>query len=351
VGKTSFIFLCAGFSAPLGIPTMRNFIDKARQIRSTKPEYTYFNEIIESIRSTALAEKYYLHESDNIEEALSLLEMRDNLDGSNRKERFINFIKDVIETSTPPIPVVDKSDRSIKDWTKIFTPDQTWQGYCSFIASLNHAAFFDFKAAAGRNAIGVKLLDSDVNYSILTFNYDLVLENICIFLNHSFSWPNECLSVSGKLNANKKGIELPRLVKIHGSIDSGNIIPPTVNKGLYGNELPPTWREAYNILVKANEIRIIGYSLPQTDSYLKYLLMASIDRLNDLNQIDWIVRDKEGEVEKRFNEFVRFKNKRFKKADVSNYLGSLFGYTFNQPLNDKAKFDKLELAHEEFMRG
>lgn len=297
--KNVVYILGAGFSAPVGVPTMRNFIDQARKLRRGNESYAYFDRVIKLVQDTVSAATFFQHDSRNIEEALSLLEMKDSIEGTNQKDDLIRFIVEVIRASTPIIPQIDMAQMPSNFHVAMFTQNLNWQGYCSFLASMCQLEFRRMTNNEFRGLV-VQQIDNTAKYSILTLNYDLILENTCRYLLTSFQWgPTPKIHFNSAQETEHDG--WPQLVKIHGSVDTGNIIPPTFNKGLYGSELPHSWREAYDILARANEIRIIGYSLPQTDSYIKYLLMASVDRFKDLDRIDWIVRDARNEVHERYN--------------------------------------------------
>jgi hypothetical protein len=351
--KNVVYILGAGFSAPAGIPVMREFVDRARQLRRGNAQYSYFEKIIKLIQDTATAEKFFQHDSTNIEEALSFLEMKDNLEGSNTKQELINFIVDVIKASTPQAPEFRFSQIPPNEWTEVFTKDQIWKGYCAFVSSLSSLEFYEGTDFQMRG-IDVRRNDGDTLYSVLSLNYDLMLENTCQFVSRSYWWRNNPPMQFVKQHSMDTQQNWPQLVKIHGSIDTKEIIPPTFNKGLYGSSLPQSWRDAYDILVKANEIRVLGYSLPQTDSYIKYLLMASIDKFKDLDRIDWIALDSDGSLKSRFNQFITFKNKRFCSGDLKSYLNDIFNYaaSFSQPSGKKSiLFNFLERTHESFMQN
>jgi len=354
MAKNVVYILGAGFSAPLGIPIMRNFIDKARSLKRDNDKYSYFNKFIDLAQNTVSAAVYFQHDSRNIEEALSLLEMKDNLENTNTKDELINFIADVVQASTPKTPTIETKNRAYNFYDFLFTTDQVWQGYYAFVSSLAH---LDFRRWTDFQLPGIKIfkLNSTTEYSILSLNYDLVLENICESMANSFWWESKSRFRLVRNGIQNNDVEWPSLVKIHGSADTRDIIPPTFNKGLYGSKLPQSWRDAYESLSRANEIRVIGYSLPQTDSYIKYLLMASIDKFKDLDRIDWIVRDTSGEVENRIQKFIRFENIRVIKADAADYLKSVYSFAVNwrQTMQEENHigFNTLEETHEQFFRS
>ena len=264
MSKNVVYILGAGFSAPLGLPLMRDFIAKAQRLKRDNPQYKYFEKVIDLLKGTRSAGDFFEHDSKNIEEALSLLEMKDNFKAMNQKEELIKFIIDVINASTPPRIVFDTFQMSPGAPSEIFTKDQLWQGYCGFVASLAGLEFFQGPDYTTRGVKAQAIKHSD-EYSVISLNYDLVLENVAEFIHRTYRWGR---SIPFQFNRDAGEPNSIQLLKIHGSVDTGNIIPPTFNKGLYGSELPQSWRDAYKILANATEIRVIGYSLPQTDSYL-----------------------------------------------------------------------------------
>jgi len=50
------------------------------------------------------------------------------------------------------------------------------------------------------------------------------------------------------------------------------IVPPTWNKTMHRSQLENVWQAAANELAQAEEVIVIGYSLPETDYFFRYLL-------------------------------------------------------------------------------
>ncbi|MBI4838657.1 MAG: SIR2 family protein [Nitrospirae bacterium] len=87
-----------------------------------------------------------------------------------------------------------------------------------------------------------------------------------------------------------------KLIKLHGSINwqgySSNesfIIPPTWNKS--DIRVRKLWEAAYNELKEAKRIIILGYSLPQTDTYVESLLALALNENKILQNIFFINPD------------------------------------------------------------
>jgi hypothetical protein len=197
--------------------------------------------------------------------------------------------------------------------------------------------------------------DFQTHYSIITLNYDLLLENICRFINkqyrHStngvvtFATDTHSIEVEHSIN--------PILAKLHGSIET-TIVPPTWNKSDIDPKILDAWKLAYKALVEANYIRIIGYSLPATDTYVKYLLSSAVMKAFNLKKIDVICKDdSNGTIRKKYKKFINFKYYRFINGDVREYLFKNYDVCCN-PVNDhpeRIDMNGLEKAHEAFFGG
>jgi len=63
------------------------------------------------------------------------------------------------------------------------------------------------------------------------------------------------------------------------------IVPPTWAKGGQSTILRPVWTRALQALREAGRIFIIGYSLPRTDEFFKYLLALALSTNEQLDKI------------------------------------------------------------------
>lgn len=192
--------------------------------------------------------------------------------------------------------------------------------------------------------------DIDARYSILSLNYDLVLERISRYISELYPSADE---LKFEKDAYDRTWESCRLTKLHGCASESKIVPPTWAKGTHP-EIVPVWSNALSILEDANNIRFIGYSLPVADSYIKYLLKASIANSKHLKSIDVVCLDWDGTVRSRFEDFVDFKGLRFKNAGVLDYFDGIRDATRNKVVTNHSNpiefnFDKLEASHESFM--
>ena len=82
MNNTLYIF-GAGFSAPLGLPLMNNFLVKSKDLYfKDKSKYAYFDEVFNLIDEMSVSKNYYNTDLLNIEEILSILEMQSFLEES-----------------------------------------------------------------------------------------------------------------------------------------------------------------------------------------------------------------------------------------------------------------------------
>ncbi len=107
------------------------------------------------------------------------------------------------------------------------------------------------------------------------------------------------------------------------------IVPPTWNKGGYGKPLEQVWKSAFDEIKEAHRLIIIGYSLPETDSYFKYLLAIALSENESLRNI--IVVDPAGDaIEQRYSTFLtpnfRKRNFTFHPLDFRDWLDERLGH-------------------------
>lgn len=171
---------------------------------------------------------------------------------------------------------------------------KTWMNYCRFFDDLF------------RNSRSV---------SVITFNYDLLVEQILDHLNLRFDYGSaEGIRFDDSTRRRRLSQANPqvRIMKLHGSANWGvcrgcarsgtaldlvtafdrpyvptrrrrclvcrskyleaGIIPPILGKAGEARHVEPVWRTARKALARAREIIVIGYSLPSADEEAKSLL-------------------------------------------------------------------------------
>ena len=169
------------------------------------------------------------------------------------------------------------------------------------------------------------VLYNSSSYNFITLNYDVLLEELLLAVrkqqnpHESVSYPdvypypiewigNRKTSSGSFWGREKKPYPpMPKILKLHGSAnwfwagispsdvlyyrnwnrneeeDMNNglkpyIIPPVLDKSSFYNHIAihDLWQQAEELLKKADEIYIIGFSFPQTDLAVKYLFQSAL---------------------------------------------------------------------------
>lgn len=346
--------LGAGFSAPLGLPVISNFISKAHDIfQDHRDLYPNFEDVFKSIKNRlASIALVYKADLDNIEEVLSILEMERLAGEISSKETsdFNKFIIDVIKYFTPAFvgpETVKVNSKYICESAKYLRENDfqddlfsnyQYRNYGNFVLKLFNThlsvtgieteeddlkqqqdkVFKSFKVELE------KMTEVQAKYSVISLNYDLVLENLA-------GYYSSMLNV-GKIEFARPQTKLkndfPVLAKLHGSIDTNTIIPPTWNKTIK-EKIDLEWKAAHQALASANHIRFIGYSLPEGDAYIKYLLKSSVIESENLKRVDVICLDPTAEVQAKYDNFISEQSERkyrFANGNTTGYLANIYDH-------------------------
>lgn len=332
--KSVFI-LGAGASRQAGAPLMSDFLDLAEALLRQKTDG-----IIEAKDDfdnvfNALAELQAVHaksflDLDNIEILFGAIEMAQLIGklGERDREKITKLRESII------ILIFKTLEYSIKFPVKnqqIYPPEP----YGDFLKALS---------AARSKTIPI----APHEFAFITFNYDITLDFSLHKHGYYFDY---CLSDE----PDEKDAHIPKVpyLKLHGSINWGlcegcgkiiakktsealfnlwpgceNVIynlgstlhkkihcdkplkgppilvPPTWNKTGYHEQLANVWKRAAIELSGAENIFVIGYSLPETDSFFRYLYALGSESATRIKRF-WVFNpDDEGGVEKRFRELI-----------------------------------------------
>lgn len=320
--KEKVVYLLgAGFSAPLGLPVIRDFLQTAKDLCFKEPErYGHLRKVLDTIRDMSPAKTYYDTDLRNVEEVLSILEMRDMVAGTRQSKSFASFIEDVIQartpqTESPHTPGPSKNLPAFMD--RLFQQDVSHElfAYGHFVAALLGVRLTvnttekNQKSGSWNPRYSVSD-DGQYDYSVVTLNYDLVLENLRDHIQREFPPSQDA--------ENTDLGEALEIAKLHGSV-GGEIVAPTSLKWAV-RKVADAWKTAYRLFSEANHIRILGYSLPESDGYIRYLLSAAATTSENLKRIDVVNTDPR--MKEHFRKYVCFRDARFCKIDSSVYLRS-----------------------------
>lgn len=327
--KTIFI-LGAGASKQAGAPLMADFLDRAYDLLRIKTQGVIeakeeFEDVFNAVSELqGVHSKAYL-DINNIEIVFGAIEMGlllrklGNRDEESIKKLRNSLITLIYKTLEYSIPVPFRNSR-------ISSP----KPYDVFMYVLNDAKKTQHP-------------QDPHQFSFITFNYDLCLDLALFSSGIQFDY---CL------DAVKNHTHSP-LLKLHGSINWGLseddriipynvhetrlfvgltdnqdvfcnlgsklcektyegkplngppvIVPPTWNKNSYHGQLSNVWSKAADEFAKAENIFIIGYSLPETDSFFRYLYALGAESSVRLRNFVVINKDTTGQVETRFRQII-----------------------------------------------
>lgn len=325
--KSVFI-LGAGASKGDGVPTMNEFWDVGRKLWK-QGKLDKFNEEFELVEKAQIELKKTQATANldytNLESFVTAIEMGKLIDdipnfSKDELSRLDDAIRNVI-TATIERTLKFKSDPN-KSRPK---PPENYEAFTNLILGL--------------------IRDAEPNHdiSLLTFNYDIGLDYALFHRDLGYSY------VVGTNNYDETSI---KLLKLHGSIhwrankartdlsiipfsyilnydkahdnegniyltaneffdesqenmeDSPFVAPPSWNKMEYHNALNKIWIESANQLNEAENIFIIGFSLPETDLFVKNLLAYGLTNDKYLERI-WLF-DPDEAVRERFEDFLGY---------------------------------------------
>jgi len=311
VAKNKIVYvLGAGFSAPLGIPVVRDFLTRAKDLYfGDREKYAHFSGVLEAIRALDSVKNYLHADLFDIEEVFSIIEMKRQL-GSEEPD-FARFIADVIIASTPSLPPPKPSAPwKLAPWGGV----EIWRMYGSFGMALAR-----IKLLGSPGAFPCELEHKDRRYDVISLNYDRALESpLDRLIQASQSLPPTLYYRPGGGRLEDVNTRTS-IMKLHGDAVDGTVVPPTWDKSVKDN-VREDWQRAYEILSLANHVRVLGYSFPQTDTYFRYFLKAALSRTEHLKTLDVLTLDPEGETKRRCESLFAFKFARFQSQRIEHYL-------------------------------
>lgn len=338
-------FLGAGFSAPFGLPVISNFISRAKDQhllkRSGDPS---FDRVFAKLNELSRIKNSLSSDLSNIEEVLSILEMEAFLGSDEARTDFQAFIKSVVSFHTPTFARYGEGLPG--NWESfVFGRGSLHNGLGFFVAGL-HRLLISLDEPS-RQLVARRDVTAEYSYAVVSANYDLLLERMAALVNSSMQVERP-LMFRRLPSEPEEGVVL---AKLHGSVDEGDIVPPTWSKGSHPS-IAPRWLLAKTALAHANHIRFIGYSLPEADAYVRYLLKFSMLKSEHLKTVDVICLDAQGSVRSRYESFVALPTFRFSSVNLEKFFHHMVGtWEANHQRHKVPIWKLLERAHEAAMQG
>lgn len=315
--------LGAGFSKSMGLPLLGDFIDRSKDIFYT-PEfkdndfYSHFSNVFDFRKEIAVVTDKFQFDLDNIETLLGYLEMYEmtNLSPKAKKNDVAQLIRHTLVKSKNQTKNINVVFSEVLEVLKPFVPVED-----AFARVYDNGVSKRFSTGELLSGLALGMLTSKpIKNSIITFNYDDIIEDGLTFWNASasygFNFVNDERSkkfkksigyykLHGSINWIMKDgqKEIPTLIDgtKYGS-DSGDILltPPTWNKGGFVGPMQTVWTNATQAIMSCKNLIIIGYSLPSSDEYIKYALGTALGNNHRLKSV--IVVDPSKETQARFKQ-------------------------------------------------
>jgi len=326
--------LGAGFSAHAGAPLVRDFLDKSRELMDNPSsglepfERAHFSEVFRFRREMAQAREKVMIDLDNIEELFGLVEMSQRLGDRTRETRnsTVYMIAKTLELATRA-PGKGRYhvrfDVKPEFMGKFASVNQSnvLQQNPGYGPSVHSGDIYDYFACLASGRFDNPELQSARKNAFITFNYDLVLDHALQRLNfqpdygldpsltRTFELPDaraQCvlLKLHGSSNWGVCGNCLGEIVVLQGKItDSPRqfqsercgkcgkqgfqplLIPPSWDKSEYQGIMTRVWASAVAELRSATRVCIIGYSMPQSDLFFKYLMTLALSQNHGLYKL------------------------------------------------------------------
>ena len=328
MSKTVFI-LGAGASCKAGVPLMNNFLDEARKLYASgmidDNDEEHFERVFRGI-----SELQGIHSKSNLD-LYNLEAVFATFEMANRLKKMPGFENEEIEL------IKESMKRVI-----VVTIEKLLKFPLSGKKPTAPQPYYRFGQLL-KKMLEQKRVENEI--SILTFNYDVAADYMLYEIDFG---PDYCLDNSMEFGSQR----VIKLLKLHGSINWGVtkkknrvrplhfheyfnnknylsekyvsipigsalpkfmdidfekepvIIPPTWNKSSFHEDLFTVWTQAAKELETAENLIIIGFSLPETDIFFKHLYALGTAGNVPFNRL-WVVDpDQTGEVEERYRNLL-----------------------------------------------
>ncbi len=341
----NLFILGAGASAHLGTPLMNNFLEIAQALwRKGQVDKVadHFEKVFSALGYLQSVRSHAKIDTGNIETLYAALEMGKTLG------KFPGIIDPLsVSVSGVPETFAEQIDRLITSLRIVI--GYTLQETTVVNTETNKAMPMDVYSDFIKDIMDLAKKDS---VSIVTFNYDLGLDYAFyrnkiridyalddlshpdvgisyLKLHGSLNWRQCANKICNTITTDTNFSHTQRYIDGHSIIpvltrlkdrkckhcqkelmNEPLIVPPTWNKTAYHMNIERVWTKAASELASAENIFIIGYSLPDTDQFFRYLYALSYDPKTFLKRFTVINTDSPkreediSEVEREFRKLL-----------------------------------------------
>ncbi len=356
--RSNVFILGAGFSADSGVPVMRNFMQAAKDLlenpESGLPEMhrDIFRSVFDYLYQLRSAQGIISFDVENIEHLFGIAEME--MESGERglpefRRNLITLILQTLDRSIRPNLSRGAHVVTLESGTQYErTVDTT---YTELFAALSTRRWLSGEYGVPSNGV--------CRDAIITMNYDCLLDDALLKID---VMPDYGLPDASYSKEFTQPVRI-HLLKLHGSANwlfcanescprrlqvwaggpaerldyAGRpcrscsstvepvIVPPTWAKGSRREILAPVWSQALRALVEAGQVFVIGYSMPDTDAFFKYMLASALARNKAIDRIVAVNTDSRA-IEKYVQLLQHpFRDRRFwtEQTLAANYVPTL----------------------------
>lgn len=333
---STVLVMGAGASVHAGGPTMMNFLDRAEAVRAlhgsnmASKDAEAFDTVFKGAASLQIAQAKSQIDLLNIESLFSAFEMADmlgiELAGSDRHAEAIRRV--IYRTLQYEMALTIEPVRRHEQW--VVTPARYYNEFAGFLESnpghVLRPTIITFNYDIGLDyAFYYNAIDIDYGFGTCTARNPIKL----LKLHGSLNWADTADRVQAiDLGAYIGAMDLtgadrrlvvdltPGLEKLGGD-GLPFIVPPTWNKWNHQARISQVWSEAAKALKGAERLAIIGYSLPETDQFFRYLFALGV--MGDTRIKEVLVVDPAPAAHHRFQELLAQGTERRFKSETDNW--------------------------------
>lgn len=323
--RKNVYILGAGFSANAGAPVMSDFIERAKLLRDDtrlglpSEDQKTFERVFKRLGELRVAQAKMEIDIENIEHLFSLLDMDIEFggkrEGTLRKDLIFLILRTLEKTIRKEnlakygrgLPMQQGDDKGkyskgvLANYVELFSAfaSRRWirgplgipqEGRCQdTIITMNYDCLVDDYLTSMGVQPAYALQDAELPRELRRYGYEIGM----LKLHGSANW-FKCNS--GKCDGNiliAGGTPAKRLEYFYGQHcpHCGQnevepvIVPPTWAKGGESEVLRPVWAEALRALREAGRIFVIGYSMPSTDQFFRYMLALALAANEGLDKV------------------------------------------------------------------
>jgi len=308
-GDRNTVFIIgAGASKHVGVPTMDGFINKMYELYRSNDEYQD-RLVFDLIRKWKGVFAHGSFDLNNVEALFSAADIERLISIGEKEDASVSEAFEALRTMIVRT-VVDTQAYSLADNGRRVTSENA---YGELLKEIRKRSDRRFDFITVNYDLGLEFAFDSVGKKYdLGFGAWNAVESHLLKLHGSINWkteggnikeisPHDMRVRSGgyqfaQLLGGKHRLKLETYLELRESL----IIPPSFSK--YGVEGPlrSVWSNAYRALRNARDIFIIGYSMPETDLMVRYLLSLAFRDVERIRTC-WIINPDENCI-KRFND-------------------------------------------------